>query len=197
MKKVNLNAILEEALEEALASLKAKAAGMVEATLGAALEAKVRELLGEDLPTPTPTPAPAPAPTPTPTLRARGKAQAIPLEAAPAKEESAPAKAPRRRKKEATQAKPEEDLTAILEGAKLALGKYSGVSTPRGKPLPEVLYRRVKKTLEHAQGLGRNDVPALARSALAHIASDPKGVAMQSWQALAAKLGLPVPIVQE
>ena len=186
MKKVNLNAILEEALEEALASLKAKAAGMVEATLGAALEAKVRELLGEDLPTPTPTP----------TLRARGKAQAqaIPLEAAPAKEESALAKAPRRRKSKAKAS--QDDLEDILEGVKVALQKYSGITTPKGKGYPDVLFRRVRKVLEHAGENGHHDLALLARSALAHINVDPKGVAMSSWQYLAGKLGLPVPISQ-
>ena len=184
MKKVNLNAILEEALEEALASLKAKAAGMVEAALGAALEAKVRELLGEDSPTPTP--------TPTPTLRARGKAQAT--LATPAGE-TREAK-PRTRGKAKAVANMEEDLDAILEGVKVALEKYQGAFTPKGKPIPDVLFRRVRKVLEHAGENGHHDLALLARSALAQIAADPRGIAMGSWQNLAAKIGLPIPLGQ-
>jgi len=170
MKRV-LDEILQRALEEAVASLATKAKDMVEEALGEALRAKVEALLeGEETPTFAPT-------------RARAKAEAT---------QSVKV---RRRKKEDTP-KLEEDLATILEGVKLALGKYSGVSTPRGKPLPEVLYRRVKKTLGHAQGLGRTDLASLARSALAYIHGDPKGIAMGSWQALAAKLGLPIPVAQ-
>jgi hypothetical protein len=184
MKKSILDGIVEQALEQALAALSTRARDMVEQALEQALRARVQALLGEEVPaTPTPTPE---AP-----VRAKAKVAATSEEV---REEPTP-KVRRRKAKEATLT-PDDDLTAILESAKVALAKYSGVSTPRGKPLSEVLYRRLRKTLEHAQSLGRTDIPALARSALAHIASDPRGVAMGSWQALAARLGLPIPVAQ-
>lgn len=183
MKKSILDSIVEQALEQALAALSARARDMVEQALEQALLARVQALL-EDGALALAQAAPAQA-------RAKAKAQATPTLA---KEEAAPEATPRRRKAKA-QATPEEDnLAAILDAAKVALAKYAGVSTPKGKPLSEVLFRRVRKTLEYAQSLGRTDIPALARSALAYIATDPRGVAMGSWQALAGRLGLPVPI---
>jgi len=189
-----LDSILEQALQEALASLKGKAKDMVEEALDQVLRARVQALLeGEG----------ASTLAPIPTLRARGKgkaqAQAILLEAAPVKEESVPAKAPRRRSKAKGQPTPtpsHPDLEDILEGVKVALQKYSGITTPKGKGYPDVLFRRVRKVLEHARENGHHDLALLARSALAHINVDPKGVAMSSWQYLAGKLGLPVPISQ-
>jgi hypothetical protein len=189
MKKALLEQVLEQALEKALASLEARATAMVEEALGRALEARIRELLGE---------APA-IEAPTPTLRAKAKAQTNPLEATPnlAKEEAKREATPKpRRKKETGQALAQDDLETILEGVKVALQKYSGTTTPKGKAYSDVLFRRVKKVLEHAQENGRQDLALLARSALAHINVDPKQVAMSSWQALAGRLGLPVPVAQ-
>jgi hypothetical protein len=183
-KPINLDEVLEKALEKALASLEARATAIVEDTLGKALEAKLKALLGE---------APAIEALEAPV---RAKAKAAMVEATPtlAQEE---AKAPRRRKKEATPAKPEEDLSSILEAAKVALGKYSGVSTPKGKPLSEVLYRRIRKTLEHASSLGHKDLRLLAQRAMALINVDPMAAAMGSWKALAERLGLPVHVGSE
>jgi hypothetical protein len=179
-----LDKVLEDAFSVAMATLKEEAAAVLAATLKRALEARLRALLEEDNPTLEVIP-PVRA-------KARATATAIPEEV---KEEAT--KAPRRRKARANQDGLEEDLSTILEAVKPVLEKYSGVTTPRGKPLSEVLYRRVKKTLEHAQSLGRKDLPALARSALAHIASDPRGTAMGSWKALAERLGLPVHVAAE
>jgi hypothetical protein len=180
-----LDQVLEKALEKALASLEVRATAIVEESLGAALESRLKALLGEEaLSIEAPT---SEAPT---RAKAKAQAQAIALEEAP--------KTPKRRKAKATPAPTsEDDLTAILEAAKVALGKYSGVSTPRGKPLSEVLYRRVKKTLEHAQSLGRKDIRLLAERAMALINVDPMAAAMGSWKALAERLGLPVPIQGE
>ena len=191
MKKALLDEVLEKAIEEAMAGLAARAKAIVEESLGRALEARLKVLLGEETPAQA---APAPA-------RAKAKAQATPLEGATptlAQEEATPtlAKAPRKRKA-GTQANPakEEDLAAILDAAKVALEKYRGAKTPKGKPLEEVLLRRIRKTLQYAkEDLGRTDLPSLARSALAVISTDPMAAAMGSWQALAGRLGLPVPI---
>jgi hypothetical protein len=173
-----LDQVLEKALEKALASLEVRATAIVEETLSQTLEAKLKALLAEEAPAPE-------APT-----RAKAKAKVIPLEATPAK-------APRRRGAKA-QATPEEDnLAAILDAAKVALAKYAGVTTPRGKELPDVLLRRVRKTLEHAQSLGRGDLRLMAQRALAIIDIDPRGVAMGSWKALAERLGLPVHVGSE
>jgi len=182
-----LDSILEQALQEALASLKGKAKDMVEEALGEALRAKVKVLLEEEAPTLGLT---LEAPT-----RAKAKA-ARTVEATLAKEEKGEATLTPRKRRVQTALAPENDLESILESVKFALAKYSGATTPKGKPLPEVLFRRIRKTLEHAQTLGRADVPALARSAIAVIATDPMGVAMGSWQALASRLGLPIPIAQ-
>jgi DNA-directed RNA polymerase subunit F len=189
MKKVNLDYILEQALEQALAALAGKAAAMVEQALEQALLARVQALLEDGGLTPA-----NEAPT-------RARARAAMVEATLAQEAKEEEAKPRKRKAKATPIPTpiptsEDDLATILEAAKVALGKYSGASTPRGKPLSEVLYRRVRKALEHAQSLGRTDIPALARSALAYIAADPRAVAMSSWQYLAGKLGLPVPVAQ-
>ena len=186
MKKVNLNSIIEAALDEALAALAARARDMVFEAAQAALEAKVKALLGEA--------------TPEAPVRARAKATATPTITTPeAPEAAAEAKAPRRkapRRKAKAARDATLDLATLMEGVGAALKKYEGVSTPRGKPLPQVLARRVRKVLEHAQALGRDDLPVLARSALAYIHADPRGTAMASWQALAAKLGLPIPVAQ-
>ena len=186
MKKlINLDEVLEKALEKALTSLEVRAAAIVEEALGVALEARLKVLLGEAQAIPIATPE---AP-----VRAKAKVQAT-LEATPEEGEATPKATPRKRKAKA--ATLEDDLAAILKGVELALEKYQGITTPRGKELPDVLYRRVKKTLEHARDLGRADLASLARSALAYIHADPKGVAMGSWQALAGRLGLPVPVAQ-
>jgi hypothetical protein len=179
MKKV-LDAILEEALEAALASLKTKAKDMVEETLGEALRAKVQALFEEEV-----------VPTPLPTVRAKAKAQATPVK----EEEANPKATPRKRRRTKEEATPsQEDLESILGGVKVALQKYSGITTPKGKAYPDVLFRRVRRVLEHAKENGHHNLASLARSALAHIAADPKGVAMGSWQALAARVGLPIPL---
>jgi ribosomal protein L22 len=179
MKKVNLDSILEQALEKALASLEVRATAIVEDTLGKALEAKLKALLGD---------APAIEAFEAPT-RAKGKAAMVePIE------EAKEAK-PRKRNKAKADV-PEDDLGEILEGVKVALQKYSGITTPKGKAYPDVLFRRVRKVLEHAKENGHNNLASLARSALAHIATDPKSFAMSSWQYLAARLGLPVPVAQ-
>jgi hypothetical protein len=180
-KSINLDEVLEQALAEALAGLTARARDMVEQVLEQALAAKVKALLE------------APE-APAAPIRARAKvtpeAAATPVEA-PASE----AKAPRRRAKAAKAAgTPETDMTTLMGGVEAALAKYKGLSTPRGKPLEEVLARRVRRTLQYAQGLGREDLPSLARSSLAVIAADPMGVAMRPWPALAIAMGLPDPI---
>jgi hypothetical protein len=186
-----LDSIIQQALEEALAALAARARDMVLEAAEQALAARVKALLEE---------AGLEAPAQAPAQAARAKAaqaQALEAQATPALETLAKAKARKRVKAQATPVlAQEDDLKAILEAAQAALGKYAGIHTPRGKPLPEVLYRRVRKTLEHAASLGRQDLPALARSALAVIAANPMGVAMGSWQALASRLGLPVPVAQ-
>jgi len=177
-----LDKILEDAFNAAMATLKEEATGIVAATLKGALEARLKALLDGEAPD----------------LGAPERAKAKVAATATLEEvkEEAP-KTPRRRSKtKAATLDPEDDLTAILDSVKLALEKYRGIATPRGKELPDVLYRRVKKTLEHAQSLGRADMSALARSALAYIHADPRGTAMASWQALAAKLGLPIPVAQ-
>ena len=177
MKKVNLNSIIEAALDEALAALAARARDMVFEAAQAALEAKVKALFeDEDL-----TPVPAPA-------RAKAKA-------AQALEAPAPAPVKARRRAKAAQA-PAQDLETILQAAQAALAKFNGITTPKGKNLPDVLARRLRNVLKHAQALGRTDLQALAQRALALINADPKGAAMSSWQALAARLGLPIPVAQ-
>ncbi len=195
MKKA-LDEILEKAIEKALGAAAARAEALaleaLEPTLKAALEARLRALLE----------APAAPETPVAPVRARAraKAAAVAPEAAatPAPEATAAAAKVRRRKAKAeAAANPEAvDMATLMGSVEAALRKYEGLATPKGKPLPQVLTRRVRKVLEHAQGLGRTDLPALARSALAVIASDPRGVAMGSWQALAGRLGLPVPVAQ-
>ena len=182
MKKV-LDEILQRALEEAMASLATKAKAMVEEALDQVLRVRVQALLeGGEVSTPAPT-------------RARVKARTQATLALTEEGTKGEGAKPRKRGARATTL--EDDLSSILGGVKLALEKYRNITTPRGKELPDVLYRRVKRTLEHARENGRQDLAALARSALAYIHADPRGVAMGSWQALAAKLGLPVPIVQE
>jgi hypothetical protein len=186
MRKLNLDAVLEAAIEKALAGLTAKAAAMVEGALEKALEARLKALLdGEDTATIS---------TPTPTVQARGKvAAATPVKD---KEEEAKeeAKAPRRRKAKAQASLGEVDIPSIMEGVEVALAKYAGLSTPRGKPLSEVLTRRVERVLKYAKALGRSDLAALARSAVATIATNPMAYAMGAWPLLAVALGLPDPI---
>ena len=181
-----LDQVLEQALGKALASLEARATAIVEESLGAALEARLKALLGE--------------PPIAPEASARAKAKAAMVEATPTlAQEGATPKAPRRRKAKAQAPAPapaQEDLESILEGVRAALQKYSGITTPRGKVYSDVLLRRVRKVLEHAQENGHDNLALLARSALAHINVNPKEVAMSSWQYLAGKLGLPVPISQ-
>jgi hypothetical protein len=194
MKRLNLNGILDEILEaafsEALASLKAEASGIVAAGLRGALEARLKALLAEGVSPSIEAPGVAPV---------RARAKATPVEA-PVPEAEAPEaapKAPRRRAKaKAATTTPEADMATLMASVEAALAKYDGLGTPKGKPLPQVLARRVRKVLEHAQDLGRNDLASLARSALAVISTDPKGVAMASWQSLAARLGLPIPVAQ-
>jgi hypothetical protein len=186
MKKVNLDSILEQALEQALASLTAKAAGMVEQALEQALAVKLQAILGE---------APA-VEAPAAPIRARGKAKAV--EATPVKEEGAtptPAKARKRTKAKATpEATTPEDIETLLGAVEAAMAKYAGLTTPKGKPLPEVLGRRVERVLKYAQAIGRNDLPALARSAIAVIGTNPMVYAMGAWPVLAVALNLPDPI---
>jgi hypothetical protein len=176
-----LDKVLEDALNVAITTLREEASGIVAASLRGALEARLKVLLEE-------------APTPealTPEAPARAKAKVAALEEV--REEPTP-KVRRRKAKEVSPAK--EDLESILEGVKAALQKYSGITTPKGKVYSDVLFRRVRKVLEHAQESGHNNLALLARSALAHINVDPKQVAMSSWQYLAGKLGLPVPVAQ-
>jgi hypothetical protein len=180
-----LDSILEQAIEKALeaAAVRAEALALeaLEPALKAALEARLRALLEAPA-----APAVGPA-APAAPIRARAKV----TPEAPASE----AKAPRRRAKAAKAAgTPETDMTTLMGGVEAALAKYKGLSTPRGKPLEEVLARRVRRTLQYAQGLGREDLPSLARSSLAVIAADPMGVAMRPWPALAIAMGLPDPI---
>jgi predicted RNase H-like HicB family nuclease len=191
MKKVNLDYILEQALEQALTSLTGKAAAMVEQALEQALLARVQALLEDGGLTPAIEAPEAPA---------RAKVKVAMVEATPtlAQEEAnpTPAKAPRRRAKARATLTPEDNLEFILGAAQAALEKYRGITTPKGKGLPEVLGRRLRNVLKHAQTLGRGDLQALAQRALALIDVDPRGVAMASWQALAGRLGLPVPAAQ-
>jgi hypothetical protein len=176
-----LDQVLEKALEKALASLEVRATAIVEESLGAVLESRLKALLGEEAPS-------IEAPT---RAKAKAQAQAIVLE------EEAP-KTPRRRKtKEVSPAKPEEDLNTILGAVSVALEKYKGAATPRGKPLEEVLFRRIRKTLQYAKDLGRKDIRLLAERAMAMVNIDPMAAAMGSWKALAERLGLPVPIQGE
>jgi len=186
-----LDHIVEKALDKALATLEERAATLIVAPLEEALRRRVEALLGEVTPeAPVPEALAIGAPT-----RARAKVAQATLEEATQEEATQEEAKPRKRAKaRATQTLPQEDLETILEGVKLALAKYEGAFTPRGKALPDVLYRRVRKVLQHAQSLGRADLAPLARSALAVIVSDPRGVAMSSWQALAGRLGLPIPI---
>jgi len=180
-----LDKVLEEALDAALAALREKATSIVVGTLERSLEVRLKALLDGG----------GSAPTPEAPARVKAKA-AKAVGVTPKEEEEAnPPVKVRRRKKEDTP-KPEEDLAAILEAAKVALAKFGGVTTPRGKPLPEVLHRRLKKTLEHAKALGKSDLRLLAQRAMAIIDIDPMAAAMGSWQALAARLGLPVPLSQ-
>ncbi len=191
MKKLQgiLDRVLEDAFSVAMATLKEEATGIVASALKRALEARLKALLEEE------------DEVLAPTLDAltRAKAKATSLEAASltkeATQEAKEAK-PRKRKARVSQALAQDDLTSILEGVRVALEKYRDITTPKGKPYSEVLFRRVKKVLEHAQENGHHNLALLARSALAHIATDPRGVAMGSWQALAAKLGLPIPMAQ-
>jgi DNA-binding transcriptional regulator YbjK len=181
MKKVNLDSILEQALTEALAGLTARARDMVEQVLEQALAAKVKALLE----------APEALAAP---IRARAK---VTPEAAATPVEAPASKAPRRRKAKATPeaapVAPALDFGAI----EAALAKYAGAHTPRGKPLNEVLARRMRKVLAHAEALGHKDLPGLAHRALAIMAGDPMGAAMGSWKALAERLGLPVHVGSE
>jgi len=182
MKKV-LDGIIEAALQEALAALAVRAKDMVFEAAQVALEARVKALLEEEAPIALEAPA-----------RAKAKAQASPLSV---EEEATPEATPRRRKAKAqAQAPVQDDLESILEGVRVALQKYSGITTPKGKAYSDVLFRRVRKVLEHAEGSGHDNLALLARDALAYIATDPRSVAMGSWQYLAGKLGLPVPISQ-
>ncbi len=176
-----LEAILERALEKAVQAVEAEA----KAIIAEALREKVKALLEAPAATPEASISPVRA-------RARAKAAAVAPEAT-----AAAAKVRRRKAKAEAAATPEAvDIATLMGSVEAALKRYEGATTPKGKPLPQVLARRVRKVLEHAQGLGRTDLPALARSALAVIASDPRGVAMGSWQALAGRLGLPVPVAQ-
>jgi hypothetical protein len=178
MKKVNLDAILEQALEKALATLTARAQDVVEQALERALMDRIRALVGEigtnpEVPATATAEAEVAQATP-----ARARAKAKVAQATPA---TATAKA---------------DLDSILGALGPALAKYNGVHTPRGKSLPDVLFRRVKKVLEHAHslGLGHQDLVNFAHRALAVIETDPMAAAMGSWLALATRLGLPAPI---
>ncbi len=190
MKKLQgiLDKVLEDAFSVAMATLKEEATGIVASTLKRALEARLKALLEEDE---------VLAPTLDALTRAKAKAtslEATPLEATQeVKEEAKPRK--RKAKAQANLAK-EEDLAAILDAAKGALEKYRGAKTPKGKELPEVLFRRLRKTLEHAQSLGKGDLRLFAQRAMALIDVDPMAVAMGSWKALASRLGLPVPIAE-
>jgi hypothetical protein len=175
-----LDSILEQAIEKALEAAAARAEALaleaLEPALKAALEARLRALLE------------APAAGPAAPIRARAKV----APEAPASE----AKAPRRRAKatpEAAPVAPALDFGAI----EAALAKYAGAHTPRGKPLNEVLARRMRKVLAHAEALGHKDLPGLAHRALAIMAGDPMGAAMGSWKALAERLGLPVHVGSE
>jgi len=158
MRKIEqvLDRVIEKAVAEALTNIEDRARTMVEGALSRALEARLEALLEGAAPAPA-----APAP-----VRAREEAA-----------DAAPAPAPRKRKGRATATAPvsEDDLEVILGGVEVALEKYAGTTTLKGKPLPEVLYRRVRHTLRYARDLGRTDLPALARSALATISTDPRG----------------------
>ncbi len=183
-----LDKVIEKVLAEALTAVEDRARTMVEAALSRALEARLEALLEGALRAPAPAaPAPAQAPAPAP-ARAREEAA-----------DAAPAPAPRKRKGRATTTAPvsEDDLEVILGGVEAALAQYTGAATPRGKPLPEVLYRRVRHTLRYARDLGRTDLAPLARSALVTISGDPRGWAMRPWPALAMALGLPDPVAGE
>ncbi len=191
MKKLQgiLDRVLEDAFSVAMAMLKEEATGIVASTLKRALETRLKALLEEDG---------ALALTLDALTRAKAKAEATSLEATPleATQEVKEEAKPRKRKAKA-QATPQEDnLTTILDTARVALARYKGVTTPRGKPLEEVLFRRLKKTLEYAQSLGKGDLRLQAQRALAIIDVDPMAAAMGSWKALASRLGLPVPIAE-
>jgi hypothetical protein len=187
MRKLNsvLDEILQDAFNTAITVLKEQATGVVVDTLKQALEARLKALLdGEDTATVS---------TPIPTVQARGKvAAATPVKA---EEEEAKEEArPRRRKAKAQASLGEVDIPSIMEGVEVALGKYSTLTTPRGKPLNDVLARRVERVLKYAKALGRSDLAALARSAVATIATNPMAYAMGAWPVLAVALGLPDPI---
>jgi len=186
-----LDSIIQAALDEALAALAARAKDLVFEAAQAALEARVKALLEEE----GLTPAPAAL------ARAKAKVQATPAldpesPEAPAPAQATPVKARKRAKAAQATPAPAQDLEAILQVAQVALEKYRGITTPKGKSLTDVLGRRLRSVLKHAQGLGRTDLQALAQRALALINADPRGAAMASWQALAARLGLPVPMAQ-
>jgi len=180
-----LDSIIQAALDEALAALAARAKDLVFEAAQAALEARVKALLEEEGLTPA---LAAPA-------RAKAKVQAT-LEATPEEGEATPKATPRKRKAKATTpaTTPEDDLAAILGAIEVALQRYKGTTTPRGKPLEEVLLRRVRKTLQYAKELGRKDIRLLAERAMALVNIDPMATAMGSWKALAERLGLPVPV---
>jgi hypothetical protein len=186
-----LEAILEQAIRKALETASARAETMaleaLEPVLRGALEAKIKALLGDETPA---------IETPVKTARAKAtQAQALESIDPQAILETTPAK-PRKRKAKA-EVTPQEDLTTVMEGVKAALEKYAHLTTPKGKPLPDVLSRRIRKVLEYAGNLGRKDLAPLARSALAVISADPMGAAMRPWPHLAATVGLPNPLGQE
>ncbi len=186
-----LDQILEKALEKALASLEERAAALIAVPLEEALRRRVEAWLASETALEVPE-----APT---RARARARVVAAAVNTA-APTEAVPTEAPKpraRRAKEAAAQAPSEDLETTLEAAAVALVKYKGAFTPKGKPLEEVLARRLRKTLQYAQALGRSDLKALAKAALALIDSNPKGYAMASWEKLAESLGLPVPSKQE
>jgi hypothetical protein len=183
MKKSTLDQILDKALEKALATLEDRLAALILEKAGPALKKKIQALFEDEAPAEE-----APA-------RARSKTRAAAVEA-PA-QASAPAEKaskPRARRAKASEAPvPAEDPEAVIEAAAVALAKYRGAFTPKGKPIEEVLTRRLRKTVLYASQLGRSDLKALARGALTLIDSNPRGYAMASWTKLAGDLGLPVP----
>jgi hypothetical protein len=189
MKKATLSMVIEEALQAAREALAAQARDMVIQAAREVLAARVQAFLEEGGLTPAQA-APARA-------KAKAKAAQAPAQAQAVIETPAPVKARKREvrtKAQAAQALAQDDLETILQAAQAVLERYRGITTPRGKGLPEVLGRRLKNVLKHAQALGRQDLQALAQRTLALINADPRGTAMASWQALAARLGLPVPV---
>jgi pyruvate/2-oxoglutarate dehydrogenase complex dihydrolipoamide acyltransferase (E2) component len=187
-----LGRLLDAALEKALASLEDRLASMVLEAAAPLLEKKIKDkvlaLFGEEAPAEE---APAPA---------HPKSPAAPPPKATAAEAPPPAEGAQRPRTRRTKA-PEapaltEDPASITEAASVALGKYKGAFTPRGKPLEEVLARRLRSLIRYAAGLGRQDLRALAKAALVAIDSNPRGYATASWLKLAEDLGLPVPTKQ-